>query len=218
MCQQHVYSFLSYFLQTTVWYRLNKLIHQSAAGASVELWSPHNDVTPPESIHHIRSRPRWQLDNRDLIEGQNWFWSWPSIRQTDNPHPLLFFPGLKQTLQQLFSPTFNRRTGRAGLIRETSCCCGGMRWKPADSWTARTRASGSEVRAGRLKVRAFHLYQLFFTDQTPTHPHACHRSSTGNRRQEGTNKPGYVTRDKTTRRDETDARAGVWTPSHLIWA
>lgn len=49
----------------------------------------------------------------------------------------------------------------------------------------------------------------------PTHPAtptACHWSSTGNRRGEGTNKPGYVTNDKATWLDETHARAGVWGP------
>ncbi len=50
--------------------------------------------------------------------------------------------------------TFNRRTKGAGLIRESSCCCEEMRWKPADYWTSAKKDTHKHSKWGRGSTRS----------------------------------------------------------------
>lgn len=113
-----------------------------------------------------------------------------------------------------------------------------MEGKPADSWTSMPQdflhhwctrftalkvGQGAKQVNGKVPATRFHLYQLFYrSEPTPHHPHhpnlvtpkplplILYREQRG---EEATNKPGYVTKDKATRPDETDARAGVSGPT-----
>lgn len=179
---------------------------------------------PPESVYHIRSGPRWQLDIWDLIKGQNWldpcfllFAAPGPDLQSDKltfSRPLVF---LSNSATAVFTDlcTFNKRTEGAGLIRETSCRRGRKMWKTCrllNLDTARRMHEHSNwVRGSSRSTGGPSSTYSSVSALLQVNPPSClPRHSTGNRREEGTNKPGYVTNDKATGPDETDARAGVF--------
>lgn len=67
------------------------------------------------------------------------------------------------------------------------------------------RGSGGTTEGPRF---TFSSVSALLQIKPPGTPPACHRSSAGSRREEGTNRPGDVSDDEAALLDEADARAG----------